>query len=85
MLDAAQHNGCNSSCSYVRLLKVSLKAAKACLDSEDLDICLKMLEKAADYESELSKSENRPAPEDDLAYKRLSGEYFVVRTALVGD
>ncbi|KAI9690965.1 MAG: hypothetical protein M1822_008585 [Bathelium mastoideum] len=84
MLDAAQQGGNSALHNSTRLFRVSLKAAKTCLDSGNADICLKMLEKAAKYESEMSKPENRPTPEDDLAYKRLSGEYFVMRTALVG-
>ena len=84
MLDAARQSGRETLQNGIRVLKVSLKAAKTCLDSGDCDLCLKVLEKAANYESELSKPEDRLTTEDDLAYKRLSGEYFVMRTALVG-
>ncbi|KAF2233241.1 SPO22-domain-containing protein [Viridothelium virens] len=82
MVDAAQQSSPNTPQNSIRLLKVSLKAARTCLENEDTALCLKVLEKAAHYESELGKPENQPTTEDDIAYKRLSGEYFIMRTAL---
>ncbi|KAL9084962.1 MAG: hypothetical protein Q9165_007828 [Trypethelium subeluteriae] len=82
MIDAAQQGSHSTLQSSVRSLKVSLKAARTCLDNEDTVLCLKVLEKAAHYESELGKPENQPNAEDSTTYKKLSGEYFVMRTAL---
>ncbi|KAI9795239.1 MAG: hypothetical protein M1835_006135 [Candelina submexicana] len=72
----------NRSLDCVRLQKVALKAAKYCLDQKQLDGALRVLEKAADYEEELSKPTNQLTPEDATAHGTLSTEYFLLRTTL---
>ncbi|KAI9697243.1 MAG: hypothetical protein M1836_004807 [Candelina mexicana] len=72
----------NRSLDCIRLQKVALKAAKYCLDQKQLDGAIRVLEKAADYEEELSKPTNQLTPEDATAHGTLSAEYFLLRTTL---
>lgn len=65
----------------VRLLKVALKAAKYCIQQDQLDLATKSLELAAEYMDELAKRDLEE--EDGEVQKRLKAEYFVLRTALV--
>lgn len=46
------------------------------------DLALKVLEKAAVYETELSKARDI-SPDDNELLEKLKSEYFVIRTLLV--
>ncbi|TKA61057.1 hypothetical protein B0A49_09270 [Cryomyces minteri] len=67
----------------IRLLKVSLKAAKFCLDQKQIDRCQEVLERAAVLEEELTKDQSQAGPDDVELCARLTSEYWVLRTALV--
>lgn len=72
--------------SCIRLMKVALKAAKACILGKDLESATRVLERAATYEEILTgQSHSRRSDGDDADIaKRLQLEYFSVRSALVG-
>ncbi|KAK5124588.1 sporulation-specific protein 22, partial [Cryomyces antarcticus] len=67
----------------IRLLKVSLKGAKFCLDHKQVDLCQEVLERAAVLEEELAKDQSQADPDDVELCARLTAEYWVLRTALV--
>ncbi|KAI9695204.1 MAG: hypothetical protein M1820_008840 [Bogoriella megaspora] len=81
LLDAAQSNTANLN-NCTRLLRASLKAARSCVDANELDLCLKVLEKGANYEADFGKQASRGTTEDQSLYERLSSEYYTMRTAL---
>ena len=91
LLDSAQNPGClrsgargeNLFQSTVRLLKIANKAAKFCLEQEQVESCLMVLERAADYEDALSKLVHKLGTEDKALQQRLKMEYFELRVALV--
>ncbi|OCK77725.1 SPO22-domain-containing protein [Lepidopterella palustris CBS 459.81] len=66
----------------VRLLRVALKAAKFCLDQKQIELCLKVLERAAVFEDQLGKVGVPGSGVDGELRARLKAEYFVLRTAL---
>lgn len=67
----------------VRLMKVALKAAKACILEKDLGSATKVLERAATYEDVLVSGEQRDDSDEANLAKRLRLEYFAMRTVLV--
>jgi hypothetical protein len=74
-----QHKNC------IRLMKVALKAARACIQGNELSTATKVLERAAEYQETLGKEndvETESREEIELA-DGLRVEYFAVRTALV--
>jgi tetratricopeptide (TPR) repeat protein len=69
--------------SCIRLIKVALKAARVCIEGDELGIAMKVLERAAEYEEVLSKrSEGENEGDVELA-DGLRVQYFAVRTTLV--
>ncbi|KAI9792395.1 MAG: hypothetical protein M1816_002279 [Peltula sp. TS41687] len=84
LLDYAQQTTQGTAKNSVRLLKVALKTARSCLDMKDFnhDYCLRVLERAAEYEESLSQHKDTTKPEDLAFYTQLSAEYFIIRTAL---
>jgi hypothetical protein len=67
----------------IRLMKVALKAAKVCISGDELDLAVKVLERAADYQEALSQGVNAEEAEEAQLGDRLRMEYFAVRTTLV--
>ena len=67
----------------VRLLKVALKAGKAGLGQGELDVGSKVLERAAHYVGLLSEGSADAQKEDEPLIMRLTGEYHVLRIAMV--
>lgn len=68
--------------STVRLAKVAVKAGKSCLEQDEVEMCHKVMEKAASFAHELESK--TPGNEDDgRMSRRLRAEYSVMRTALV--
>jgi hypothetical protein len=67
----------------IRLMKVALKAAKVCISGDELDLAVKVLERAADYQEALSQGVNAEEVEEAQLRDRLRMEYFAVRTTLV--
>lgn len=67
----------------IRLMKVALKAAKDCIDGKEMSAATKVLERAAEYEDNLAKGEQKENAEQHGVEKRLRIEYFAVRTTLV--
>lgn len=84
LLDSAQttereHGDSN----VVRLMKVALKAAKICLEDAQIELCQKVMERAAAYENRLPKSQSDKDDEEEMHLSgRLRTEYFTLRTAL---
>ncbi|KAF2017110.1 SPO22-domain-containing protein [Aaosphaeria arxii CBS 175.79] len=68
--------------SCIRLTKVAVKAAKKCIDSNDLMLATKVLERAADYHDGLDKSLQSEVEEEAGIARRLRVEYIAVRMAL---
>jgi hypothetical protein len=71
--------------SCIRLMKVALKAARVCIEANELNTATKVLERAAEYQETLGKQnevETESREEIELA-DGLRVEYFAVRTALV--
>ncbi len=52
-------------------------------EEEQFDWSLEALEKAANYDEEFKQIEKQMSPEDSIYRRRLSSEYFILRTALV--
>ncbi|KAJ5063293.1 meiosis protein SPO22/ZIP4 like-domain-containing protein [Bipolaris maydis] len=66
----------------IRLMKVALKAARVCIQGDDLATATKVLERAADYQDVLSQEgEDKRREEKELA-DDLRAQYFAVRTTL---
>ncbi|KFZ02357.1 hypothetical protein V500_00246 [Pseudogymnoascus sp. VKM F-4518 (FW-2643)] len=84
LLDGGLSKGNSSLADVSRLMKVALKAAKSCIDAKRLDFALKVLEKAAVYEGQLSMQDGtiKAFPAESETYSQLQSEYYVVRTAL---
>lgn len=70
-----QRKGC------IRLMKVALKAARVCIEGNELSTATKILERAAEYQEVLGKEGGRG--EDTELANRLRVEYFAVRMSLV--
>lgn len=70
-----QRKGC------IRLMRVALKAARVCIEGNELSNAIKVLERAAEYQEVLGKEGERG--EDIELANRLRVEYFAVRTTLV--
>ncbi|KAF2258604.1 SPO22-domain-containing protein [Lojkania enalia] len=68
----------------VRLMRVALKAARVCVENNELSNATKVLERAAGYEDALSKGKEPIGEKNEEANieQRLRVEYFAVRTAL---
>jgi hypothetical protein len=67
----------------IRLMKIALKAAKACVLAKDFDCATKVLERAAAYEEILTGQDQQSDSDDTTIASRLQLEYFTVRAALV--
>ena len=67
----------------IRLMKIALKAAKACVLAKDLDCATKVLERAAAYEEILTGQGQQRDGDDTTIVGRLQLEYYAVRAALV--
>ncbi|EEH42224.2 uncharacterized protein PADG_07044 [Paracoccidioides brasiliensis Pb18] len=65
----------------MRLLKVALTTAQGCLDIDQLDLCLRVLEKAASREEALSRRNQRSVTPVESVPK-YSTEYYILRVAL---
>lgn len=87
LLDSAGRQG-TRSCprkSCIRLLKVALKAAKVCINGNELGIATKALERAAEYQDILSQEDGDDGKEDAEHARALRIEYFAIRTTLVSN
>jgi hypothetical protein len=83
LLDSAHHRQSKTSANCVRLLRVAFKAAKFCLVAGEVELSVKVLERAAAHVEELSNEDNQFGPEDEPVRARLTAEYYVLRTTLV--
>ncbi|KAF2497692.1 SPO22-domain-containing protein [Lophium mytilinum] len=69
--------------AVVRLMKVALKSSRVCLEAGMVDVCAKVMERAATLELELvGEKETETDPESDEASRKLRVEYMVLRSAL---
>lgn len=66
----------------IRLMKVALKAAKWCVETNEVDNATRVLERAAEYHEVLSQEGESDRAEAELG-ERLRVEYYALRTALV--
>ncbi|OBT49348.1 hypothetical protein VE00_00485 [Pseudogymnoascus sp. WSF 3629] len=84
LLDGGLGKGNTSPVCVSRLMKIALKAAKSCIEVKRLDFALKVLEKAAVYEGQLSMHDGavKASPAEAETYSQLQSEYYVVRTTL---
>jgi len=85
LLDSASGQGTKSRerKTCIRLMKVALKAAKVCIERDELDSAVKVLERAADYQEALSQRVDAEELDGAELGNRLRVEYFAVRTTLV--
>ncbi|KAH9875280.1 hypothetical protein J1614_004771 [Plenodomus biglobosus] len=86
LLDSAGGPGTRtrSRKSYVRLMKIALKAAKVCIEGNELSDATKILERAAEYQDVLSNEGETEGAEAATVVNSLRVEYFAVRMTLVG-
>ena len=66
----------------IRLMKIALKAAKWCIENNEVDGATKVLERAAEYQEVLAPEGDSDRDEAELG-ERLRVEYYALRTALV--
>jgi hypothetical protein len=69
--------------SCIRLMKVALKAARVCIDGDEMNNATKVLERAAEYQDILSGDRDSATREECEAADRLRLDYFAVRMLLV--
>jgi hypothetical protein len=69
--------------SCIRLMKVALKAARVCIDGNELSNSTKVLERAAEYQDILSGERDGATEDEGEAADRLRLDYFAVRMLLV--
>ncbi|PVH94353.1 SPO22-domain-containing protein [Periconia macrospinosa] len=77
MTNATERRSC-----CIRLMKVALKAAKVCIENQEMLSATKVLERAAEYEDLLGQEAGREKDGDVLIGDRLRVEYFGVRMVL---
>ncbi|KAI8934580.1 hypothetical protein NX059_008278 [Plenodomus lindquistii] len=84
LLDSAGGSGSKNRArkSYVRLMKVALKAAKVCIEGNELSDATKILERAAEYQDALSRTDDHEETEEATLVNGLRVEYFAVRMTL---
>ncbi|KAI9856788.1 MAG: hypothetical protein M1824_005259 [Vezdaea acicularis] len=84
LLDCACGSVRASLINMVRVLKVGLKCSRHCLAHKETELGLRVLERAAQHESDFAKAVDDLATssEDKTLYRRLSTSYFMERTAL---
>ncbi|KAL6711348.1 sporulation-specific protein 22 [Coniothyrium glycines] len=68
--------------SCIRLMKVALKAAKVCIEGNELGTATKVLERGAEYQDSLSKVDHSTSAHERELGDSLRVEYFAVRTTL---
>ncbi|KAG9232181.1 meiosis protein SPO22/ZIP4 like-domain-containing protein [Amylocarpus encephaloides] len=66
----------------LRLMKIGFKAAKCCLDREDVELAAKVLERLGQLEHSLKEKLLELSAEHAGKIQRLSSEYFVLRASL---
>lgn len=85
LLDSAVGRGPNNARqrkSCIRLMRVALKAARVCIEANELSIATDLLKLAAGYEGVLSKgTDGKPKKDIELA-DGLREQYFAVRMTL---
>lgn len=64
-------------------MKVALKAARVCIDGDELSNSTKVLERAAEYQDILSGERDGATKDEGEAADRLRLDYFAVRMLLV--
>ena len=64
-------------------MKVALKAARSCINSNELDVATKVLARAADYEEVLGKEDTSQANGNMTQDTHLVVDYFIMRVILV--
>ena len=69
--------------SCVRLVKVALKAARVCIEGNELQIATKVLGSAAEYQDVLSKEVEAELKEEEELEEGLRAQYFAMRMTLV--
>ena len=69
----------------IRLIKVALKAARVCIEGNELGVATKVLERAADYEDVLGKGDEGGDERDGELADGFRAQYFAVRTTLVSE
>jgi hypothetical protein len=80
---AATHAKGRTQKSYIRLMKVALKAARVCIDRKELLHATKVLERAAEYQAVLRTETDCADGDEAQVAPRLRMEYFAVRILLV--
>lgn len=67
----------------VRLIKIAMKAAKVCIEGNELTAATKVMEQAAEYQEVFSREGETTDDEEIALFTKLRSEYFAVRMALV--
>ncbi|KAF2096421.1 SPO22-domain-containing protein [Rhizodiscina lignyota] len=80
---SGQHKKLRGFKETMRLMRIVLKAGKSCLVLGAMDMCVRLMERAADFEGALGKAAEGTGEEDDKTVAiRLRAQYFVLRTTL---
>lgn len=82
LLDSGHNDRVGSLNNCVRLLKVAFKSAKICLAQQELELGVKILERAAHYVDVVDQQDKSNSSEDAPMCERLMAEYFILRTTL---
>ncbi|RYP55629.1 hypothetical protein DL769_010097 [Monosporascus sp. CRB-8-3] len=81
-LALAQGSDANALGDLVRLAKLAVKSSKSCIEAEQFQLALLLLQKAADYNGAMQKLP-KGLPEEELQEcKRLEAEYLMLRLVL---
>ncbi|KAL8757342.1 MAG: hypothetical protein Q9184_004228 [Pyrenodesmia sp. 2 TL-2023] len=83
LLDRAQQLQFSAAANDIRVLKITLKASKRCLDRQQLGVTERIIERAAFYEDRIQRFATQDDSATNLAAtsRRLCTEYHVLRIA----
>ncbi|KAL8943366.1 MAG: hypothetical protein Q9211_001005 [Gyalolechia sp. 1 TL-2023] len=83
LLDCAQQSGPGATANDIRVLKITLKASKWCLDQGQLGVAEQVIERAACYEQRLQRRLPNNGSQDLAPTRRqLASQYHILRISL---
>ncbi|RYP34710.1 hypothetical protein DL767_004156 [Monosporascus sp. MG133] len=82
VLALAQRSDANTPGDMVRLAKLAIKSSKTCIEAEQFELALLLLQKAADYNGAMQKLPEGLPEEELQECKRLEAEYLMLRMVL---
>ncbi|RYP44678.1 hypothetical protein DL768_008881 [Monosporascus sp. mg162] len=82
VLALAQRSDANTPGDLVRLAKLAVKSSKSCIEAEQFELALLLLQRAADYNGAMQKLPEGLPEEELQESKRLEAEYLMLRMVL---